>query len=101
MMFSFTPANGNTMKHCYSAKRNKERLIYVMCCFVNAASQKLIENISHQASIPTCLQPLQQTRPRQLLPEGRGHVPLQYAQHEGPDGWQEVRKWLCGGRRRV
>lgn len=54
-----------------------------------------------QASIPTRLQPLQQARPGQLFPEGRGHVSLQHAQHEGPGGGQEVWEWLRGGRRTV
>lgn len=66
--------------------------MYVLCCFVN---------VPVQAPIPTCLQSMQQTRPGQLFPEGRGHVSFQHAQHEGPGGGQEVRKRLRGGRRRV
>lgn len=88
-------------------ERNHSKPQVLLCCpaLPQSTTQSLTELnrflLCVQAPLSTGFQSLQQKRSGQLLPEGRRHVSLQYAQHEGPGGGQEMWQWLCGGRRRM
>lgn len=56
-------------------------------------------SVPTQPPLPSRVQLLQQEAAGELLPEGRGNVPLQPARHQGPGGGTEMRQRLPGGGR--